>query len=450
MRRTRIVVAVLTALAALAMAVVAPAGAQEPTTWFVDETKLPFDPLPDQPAEQYWGVLDGAGYRAEVPDNWNGDLVMWAHGYRGEGLELTVDNGPIRAHLLSQGYAWASSSYAANSYNIRTGVDSTKALVDHVNDEFLPEEADLVYLMGASMGGHITAVSIEEHHRVYDGALPICGVMGDFELFDFFLGYNLVAQELALGENQFPITDEAEWFGTTVPAIKNEFAAVPGAFPFALSESGEQFKTAMQWMTGGPRPNYDEAFLFWHGFPTGTGFGNFFFDLGTGDGSLANTDGRSVLDNRTDRYKLDLDPTDQSRAERDLNDAITRLTPDKGARGNGERITGKIRDRVLSLHNLGDLFVPFSMQIDYARKVEDQGRSNRLVQRAIRGVGHCDFTEYELTTAFDDLVTWVETGARPAGDEVLRRGVVASPDYGCRFSDPDHTLHQFAVPCDGP
>ena len=57
--------------------------------WFVDESKLPFDPLPG--AEAYWGVRSGAGYQMEVPENWNGDLVLYAHGFRGEGLELTVD-----------------------------------------------------------------------------------------------------------------------------------------------------------------------------------------------------------------------------------------------------------------------------------------------------------------------------------------------------------------------
>ena len=31
------------------------------------------------------GVIDGAAYRVEVPANWNGRLVMYAHGYAGNG-----------------------------------------------------------------------------------------------------------------------------------------------------------------------------------------------------------------------------------------------------------------------------------------------------------------------------------------------------------------------------
>src|SRR5262245_6614399 len=63
-----------------------PALAEKPPEWFVDETKLPFTPLPG--ATAHWGVLGGAGFRAEVPGNWNGDLEIWAHGFRGPGLDL--------------------------------------------------------------------------------------------------------------------------------------------------------------------------------------------------------------------------------------------------------------------------------------------------------------------------------------------------------------------------
>ena len=51
----------------------------------------------------------------------------------------------------------------------------------------------VTYLTGASMGGRVTAAAIEQFPRAYDGALPICGVLGDHELFDFYLDYSLVA-----------------------------------------------------------------------------------------------------------------------------------------------------------------------------------------------------------------------------------------------------------------
>jgi hypothetical protein len=91
---------------------------------------------------------------------------------------------------------------------------------------------------------------------------------------------------------------------------------------------------------------------------------------------------------------------------------------------------------VLSLHDLGDLFVPFAMEQDYASEVADNGREDLLVQRAIRATGHCEFSAVEAGTAWDDLVTWVESDVRPEGDDVLDAATVADPAYGCRFSDP--------------
>src|SRR5262249_44948287 len=36
------------------------------------------------------GTHDHAAFIIEVPPNWNGDLVMYAHGFRGAGTVLTV------------------------------------------------------------------------------------------------------------------------------------------------------------------------------------------------------------------------------------------------------------------------------------------------------------------------------------------------------------------------
>ena len=151
------------------------ANAAKPPAYFVDKSKLPFDARPG--ATALWGVHGGAGYRVEVPDNWNGELVVWAHGFRGTGLELTVDNHPLRDLLLLHGYAWAASSYDRNDYDITSGVQSSHALIKRFNG--LVGKPSRVYMTGASMGGHITAVAIEQYPKTFDAALPICGVVGD-------------------------------------------------------------------------------------------------------------------------------------------------------------------------------------------------------------------------------------------------------------------------------
>jgi hypothetical protein len=50
----------------------------------------PGDTVDMATTSRWAGVLDGAAYQIEVPANWNGKLVMYAHGFRGNGAALGV------------------------------------------------------------------------------------------------------------------------------------------------------------------------------------------------------------------------------------------------------------------------------------------------------------------------------------------------------------------------
>ena len=437
--RRRLTVLIAFAMLPLMMLPLAEAKKDEPPepAWFVDEAKLPFDALPGfADATRLWGVLDGAGYRIEVPANWNGRLVMWAHGFRGTGLELTVDNHPLRQFLIANGYAWAASSYSKNDYNVEAGAEDTRNLTKLFKD--LVDKPELTYLTGASMGGHVVAASIEKWKKDYDGAMPICGVLGDYELFDYFLDFNVAAQQFGLGISQFPV-DPVGYITSAVPQIKANLEAAAGTWPVALNDAGEKFKQLVELRSGGDRPNFDQAWIFWNTGPSfASGPGNFLFDLGVGDGSLPGRRGVAI-DNTDAVYQFDLDPS-ISTAEEQFNAFVERVEADKDARKakgikNVPPLDGDIKIPVLTLHNLGDLFVPFHNEIAYAADVAAKKNSDLLVQRAIRGVGHCDFTPTELVTAFVDLVGWVEGGVKPAGDVILDPAAVAAPDYGCAFTD---------------
>src|SRR5262245_60604439 len=78
-RRLALNAAVLLAVVAGVGAVTLQAEAAPKPQYFIDESKLPFDALAGVPTDRYWGVHSGAGYRIEVPQNWNGRLVLWAH-----------------------------------------------------------------------------------------------------------------------------------------------------------------------------------------------------------------------------------------------------------------------------------------------------------------------------------------------------------------------------------
>lgn len=400
-----------------------PALADPPPAYFVDQTKLPFAALAG--ARALWGMHNGAGYRIEVPDNWNGDLVLYAHGFRGTGLELTVSNPRIRAFLIAHGYAWAASSYSKNGYDVKQGVKDTHALGELFNG--LVGHPRRTYISGHSMGGHITGVAIEQYPGAYAGALPMCGVMGDNELFDYFLDFNLVAQALARVEAQFPFP--ADYQTAVVPGVK---AALGSPYPFILNDEGKSLRGVTQNISGGPRPDFATSFAVW---------GNFLFTVGVTGGDIGVAPG-NVQDNSEMVYQIDSDP-DLSEAENALNASVLRVMQDPQGRhpnglGNIPPISGRLPIPVLSLHTIGDLFVPFSMEQIYARRVAAQGLADRLLVRAIRDHNHCGFAVQEEEHAFADLVNWVEDGVKPAGDDILDESVVADANFGCTFTDEAH------------
>ena len=450
----------------------APAGAQsdEPAEpqWFVDETSLPFEDLSitDVEADQHWGVRNGYGYRIEVPKDWNGDLIMFAHGFRGEGERLFLFPGEgyigdstdaefpdeFRKWMLEEGYAWAMSTYSKNSYNVKAGVVETRDLAKFFKKTVAKPEH--TYITGYSMGGHITAVSAEWYGNLYDGAMPMCGVVGDYELFDYFLDATAAASQIALGRSQFPVAEDH--LTNDLVAIKDALGMNPDpatwfTYPgLPLTEAGEQYKQLLELRSGGDRPNFDEAFEFWNSFPTASGLGNFLWELGLGDGTVAG--GKNIIvDNKRTRYQVDLDPA-MSDFERQLNREIVRVSPTKRnrdrTRSNPPAIRGKLKMPVLTLHNLGDLFVPFNNEVQYAKDARSKGRKNLLVQRAIRGVSHCGFTPNEMIDGMTDLINWAENGVKPAGDKMSKRAI-ADANYGCKFTQHDSFGHNLATPCPG-
>jgi pimeloyl-ACP methyl ester carboxylesterase len=384
------------------------------------------------------GEIEGAAWIGQVPDNWNGDLVIYAHGYRGEMTNLWVDPAPQFGFLVEQGYAWAASSYRRNSYDPGIGVEDTKNVTTMMQDR-LSERGQLenTYLAGISMGGHITVAAIEEYPSLYQGAMPMCGVVGDVELFDYFLDYNVGAAAMAGIDPTFAWPD-SNWSATTAQDIRAVFSTDPdGAWaggraqmqgaPSPLTEQGEAFKSFVEVGSGGERVTFDLAWIYWHALADTTG--NFLFNTAVGDGTLAGRPG-VVAQNSDMSY--------QEEYGFDIDDLVVRQTA--AARNRDPRssglpaiiVEGKPDIPVLSVHTIGDLFVPIEMLQIYAREVAENGRSNLLVQRAVRDVGHCTFTAEEYQQTYTDLFNWVETGEQPEGEDLLND--ISSPSLGCEFT----------------
>lgn len=454
----------LTSISAWATYWKQPASApQDDRVFVVDEAALPFEPLPGTNTNVSWGTHKAAGYRIEVPEAWNGELIMYAHGFRGTGEALTVDSPPfpMRAWMLSQGYAWAASSYSKNYYDVRSGVQSTNDLARLFAS--VHGKPSRTFITGFSMGGHVTGAAIEQFPNIacregrrgrtcrrvaeilgklsggiqYSGAAPFCGVMGDLELFDYFGDFARGAEASAgVPLTQFP--PPANYYAPdgVFPAVLGTlFQGGFAGFPNARTAQGEQHKAFAQLISGGERPGFDSAYAFWAQF--------LYFGFGASGGDVDGVLSGNSYDNARKVYQLDTNRA-VSDEERAFNQAVFRVRADRGV--NPKRflklqrvpeIHGRLAIPVVSTHTLGDLFVPFSMEQIYAKEVQSKRRSQYLVSRATRALGHCEFSSGELVGALADMIQWANTGQRPGGDDILNAEAMAQPDAGCAFSTDD-------------
>jgi len=414
-------------------------------------TNNPFVPLVDaagQPLSRvFTGIRDGAAFRIEVPLRWNGELVIWAHGFRGTGRTVWVDSSPLRAFHVQQGFAWAASSYQTNGYDVGQGVRDSVALVD-IFASTVGRRASSVYMTGASMGGHITAVAIEHFPRTFVGAMPLCGVLADARLFDYFLDANVTAAALTGVPITFPLQPPPDYPQTWTQQVRAELPLLGTGFgtgtPPTLTPLGQQWGAAVEQRSGGTRPGFDSAFGFWNSRPSLAPLQALPFLFGLYPGLSGGTIGiapGNVTSNLLTIYQLD-DKLRLSPAEAQLNLNVLRVgrtaLPSRDLTGI-PKVEGDPRIPVLSLHDIGDLFVPISMEQIYARRALLHGQHRHFVSRAIRGVEHCDFNAGELTHAFADLVGWVRSGHRPDGDDILNPHKVAQPSFGCRFTEEVRT-----------
>jgi hypothetical protein len=204
-------------------------------------------------------------------------------------------------------------------------------------------------------------------------------------------------------------------------------AALYAVFPKMPTTAGEQYKSVLKNLTGGTRPMFDMAMDFGGSFPLA-------FTMFGSDGTLSGILNKNVLDTTDVVYRIDGDEAGTAA----LNASVLKLTtaPDANRlRTDGLRwvpkVNGDFKIPVVSIHTLGDMYVPFNMQQTFQKRTAAMGNSGWLVQRAIRGVSHCDFTIAEQVNAFDAMVKWERDGVKPAGDDVVTAATIAAPTYGC-------------------
>jgi pimeloyl-ACP methyl ester carboxylesterase len=356
----------------------------------------------DQPV-RYQGTLGESAYLIHVPPDWNGGLVIFAHGYEGEGSgKGTVRSEPLDDYLTKRGYAWAASGYRAWGYRPDWFLLDLLTLHAHFINRFGKPRWAVIH--GQSMGGHISIAALELHPEVYQGALIECGVIDGVGIADWLYAYTAAAQYFS----ELPLLDTARpEFDKLVYTKWLVAMGEPGYY----TDRGQRFDSVVKYLTGGDVPLRREGFAL-----------RYVQDLHPRDpGPTHARELARHADTRHINYDIDAGLGVDAAT---LNREIPRVLPDTGARSYETNpvfaeLTGKIRVPVMAIHETGDFRAPFRLQQDYRRRTDKAGRSDLLVQRAVRWPGHCGMENAVREPAFDDLVVWIEKGIVPAGDDVL-------------------------------
>lgn len=352
------------------------------------------------------GRLDDADYIIQVPENWRGGLVVFAHGIqRGPGRG-DVRLLPIASHVLEQGHAWIASGYRAREYQPHLFIEDLIALRDLFLKEVGRPRWTIIY--GQSMGGHIVTASLEQRPELYQGGLAECGLVDGIGIADYLTAYTAAA-ELISG---VPILDAPDRlaFGSLTEALVRALGMPDGYTP-----RGRQFDSVVKYLMGADRVGNDLPLRLQ------SLRARYLPNVMYRPRNLEHEPNPGLRAASTVHIKYRIDPG-LGLTEEELNARVRRIHPFKDARSVDPvyaEPTGRLTAPLLTLHETGDAWVPLSLEQSYKRRTIAAGTDHLLVQRVVRGPGHCAVDGDTRRQAFDDLVRWIEHGVRPDGEDVL-------------------------------
>jgi len=364
---------------------------------------------PQRAAISRSGELAGADYQIEVPADWRGGLVVFAHGIqRGPG-KGTVRTPPIGHHIVAQGHAWIASGYREREYRPDLFIDDLLALRElFLKDVGQPRWA-IIY--GQSMGGHIVVATLEQRPGLYQGGLAECGLVDGISIADYLLAYTAAAELIA----GVPLLDAPD--RQAFARALNERVVPALGRPGEYTARGRQFDSVVKYLMGADRAG-NELPLRLDGLKPRYLMNMLYRNP---DVEKETAPGARAASTAHIRYRID---PGLGITEEELNARVRRLHPAKDARSPAidpvyaER-TGRLTVPLLTLHETGDAWVPLSLEQSYRRRTIAAGTDHLLVQRVVRAPSHCGFAMETRARAFDDLVAWIERGVRPQGEDVL-------------------------------
>lgn len=439
------------------------------------------------PAHAQWKSVEtvdlkGAYGLIIVPENWNGGLFIYAHGYTADErlvapfpTDLTPGNFLTKVDTLFQatiiptlsGYASATTTFRSAGWYVKDSVKDVENLRRYFVKHYGKPKP--TYLWGHSGGGMVTSTVIEYFPDTYDGALPMCSPgAGGRRNFDGALDLRL-AYEYTCGRvpgAQFAchlcsdgtsrcVLDADCPAGQTCEGPEPQAPAADGlgaactefllTHPERFSEAGAPTDVGGDFVSppvtacfgdlgGTVAPTAEQAarrdfFVRATQLPESFILTDMFFaTIGMAEVVHRRTGGKHPWGNIGVDYASPLLTADERAA---LNAGIERVTEDAEAVRYMRRWyepRGRTRSKVLTVHALDDGLVLVENEDKYRQAFAAAKNTDRLVQLFTPYGGHCGFIA-ELFPAVDALVGWVERGEKPSLESVR----AACP--GCRFTE---------------
>lgn len=340
---------------------------------------------------------------------WNEDVVIYAHGYveanRPKGIpeeQLCLAGGTFCLPDITNalGFAFVTTSYRTNGLVLDGVADVLEALELFKTVHGVPRH---VYLVGASEGGLVTTLGVEQRPDVFSGGLAACGPIGDMDrqiayyadfrvLFDYFFPGLMPGTVEGIPDEAIANWD-ALWNDTLKPAV---FA------PENASKLMQLLRTARtSYMPADPATielAVHDA-LWYNIFATN---------------NLIATLGGEPYDNTATKYMGSSDDTA-------LNAAVQRVSGDADAFAAVDahlQTSGQLTVPLVTLHTWMDQQVAFRQELLYSTKVKNAGATAQRILYPVYRYGHCNFTPVQALLSFAIMVAKV-MGTPPAGAEML-------------------------------
>jgi pimeloyl-ACP methyl ester carboxylesterase len=337
------------------------------------------------------GLLpSGPLYRICFPANWNGILVVYAHGYVEPLAPIALPNDviggqSIEATVTGMGYGYATTSYRHNGLVAAEAVQDVSDLQLQVRKLFRPDPVKSV-IVGVSEGGLVAVLAVEQSLQVFDGALALCGPVGSLRaeldyLDDFRVVFDYLFPGVIPGSPiQVPAEVTNHWDDRYAPAVAAAILLRPDAARELIA------------ITGAPVASQSPADI------AVTAVSVLWYNV-IGSTDVQARLGGNPYDNTTRVYS-------GSSNDAALNASIARFTANPTALAPLEAYEtgGSLLKPVVTLHTTGDPIVPVEQESRYAVKVRQNVPAAFLDQTAVSRYGHCAFQATEVLGAFSTLM----------------------------------------------